>query len=98
MGTLQEAYEMAKKNDGAPGIDGVTFEAIEESGMESFLERIREELITARGHEPTVFARCVIAVWECFIVRSTTSGTDLPGFLLSQEWYRGRSTNRARVS
>jgi RNA-directed DNA polymerase len=37
---------MAKKNDGAPGIDGVTFEAIEESGMDSFLERIREELIT----------------------------------------------------
>ena len=36
---------MAKKNDGAPGIDGVTFEAIEGSGMESFLERIREELI-----------------------------------------------------
>jgi len=44
--TLQEAYEMAKKNDGAPGIDGVTFEAIEESGKDSFLERIREELIT----------------------------------------------------
>jgi RNA-directed DNA polymerase len=44
--TLQEAYEMAKKNDGAPGIDGVTFEAIEESGMESFLEQIRRELIT----------------------------------------------------
>src|SRR3974390_959616 len=46
METLQEAYEMAKKNDGAPGIDGGTFEAIEEGGMESFLERIREELIT----------------------------------------------------
>ena len=44
--TLQEAYEMAKKNDGAPGIDGVTFAAIEESGEDSFLERIREELIT----------------------------------------------------
>ena len=44
--TLQEAYEMAKKNDGAPGIDGVTFEAIEESGKDSFLARIREELIT----------------------------------------------------
>src|SRR5499427_1493462 len=43
--TLQEAYEMAKKNDGAPGIDGVTFEAIEENGRESFIERIREELI-----------------------------------------------------
>jgi len=44
--TLQEAYEMAKKNDGAPGIDGVTFEAIEEGGVESFLEQIRDELIT----------------------------------------------------
>jgi len=44
--TLQEAYEMTKKNDGAPGIDGVTFEAVEESGKDSFLERIREELIT----------------------------------------------------
>ena len=32
--------ELAKKNDGAPGIDGVTFEAIEESGVESFLEQL----------------------------------------------------------
>ena len=46
METLREAYEMAKKNDGAPGIDGVTFEAIEESGVESFLEQIRNELTT----------------------------------------------------
>jgi RNA-directed DNA polymerase len=44
--TLQEAYRMAKRNNGAPGIDGVTFEAIEESGAESFLEQIRDELIT----------------------------------------------------
>ena len=31
---------------GSPGIDGVTFEAIEAGGVESFLERIRDELVT----------------------------------------------------
>ena len=46
METLREAYQMAKENDGAPGIDGVTFAAIEESGVESFLMQIREELVT----------------------------------------------------
>src|SRR5712691_8576124 len=46
METLREAYRMARSNDGAPGIDGVTFEAIEESGAESFLGQIREELVT----------------------------------------------------
>ena len=46
METLHEAYAMAKRNNGAPGIDGVTFEAIEESGVESFLKQIREELAT----------------------------------------------------
>ena len=43
---LREAYQMARSNDGAPGIDGVTFEAIEQSGAESFLEQIRAELVT----------------------------------------------------
>ena len=43
--TLREAYRMAKANDGAPGIDGVTFQAVEAEGVESFLERLREELI-----------------------------------------------------
>jgi RNA-directed DNA polymerase len=47
METLREAYRMAKENDGAPGVDGVTFAAIEESGVEGFLERIRDELITS---------------------------------------------------
>jgi RNA-directed DNA polymerase len=36
---------MAKSNDGAPGIDGVTFAAIEESGRESFLKQIQDELV-----------------------------------------------------
>src|SRR5512135_3276740 len=45
METLREAYTLAKKNNGAPGIDGVTFEAIEAQGVEKFLEQIRDELI-----------------------------------------------------
>jgi len=45
METLREAYQIAKSNGGAPGIDGVTFEAIEESGAESFLRQIQEELV-----------------------------------------------------
>ena len=45
METLQEAYQMAKSNNGAPGIDGITFEAIEESGVESFLKQIQDELV-----------------------------------------------------
>ena len=44
--TLYEAYRVARENDGAPGIDGVTFEAIEESGVERFLEQIRDELVS----------------------------------------------------
>jgi RNA-directed DNA polymerase len=46
METLAEAYKMTKKNRGSPGADGVTFEAIEEQGVEAFLEEIREQLVT----------------------------------------------------
>ena len=46
METLREAYRMARSNNGAPGIDGVTFEAIEENGPEGFLKRIRGELVS----------------------------------------------------
>jgi RNA-directed DNA polymerase len=49
--TLQEAYSMAKQNDGAPGIDGVTFEDIEAQGAEQFIEQIRNEL-TGRTYVP----------------------------------------------
>ena len=44
--TLHEAYRLAKKNDGAPGVDGVSFAAIEAVGVEEFLERIRGELVS----------------------------------------------------
>ena len=31
--TLRQAYKLAKKNNGAPGVDGLTFKAIEEAGL-----------------------------------------------------------------
>ena len=44
--TLRQAYKLAKKNNGAPGIDGLTFEAIEEAGLDDFLQEIRDELVS----------------------------------------------------
>ena len=49
--TLRAAYEMAKQNDGAPGVDGVTFEAVEAQGVEALLEQLRDEL-TRRTYKP----------------------------------------------
>ena len=49
--TLQLAYKLAKQNGGAPGIDGVTFEEIEQAGLGAFLQPIREEL-EAKTYSP----------------------------------------------
>lgn len=46
--TLQEAYLLARKNKGAPGVDGVSFEAIEEAGVDEFIAQIRNELVEGK--------------------------------------------------
>src|SRR5712691_22957 len=43
--TLTEAYQQAKRNGGAPGLDGRTFADIEADGLEQFLTAIRDELL-----------------------------------------------------
>jgi RNA-directed DNA polymerase len=48
METLQEAYRQAKKNGGAPGIDGKRFDDVEQEGVIPFLETLQEELQTGR--------------------------------------------------
>jgi RNA-directed DNA polymerase len=42
---LREAYRLAKANKGAPGIDGKSFDNVEQEGLEGFLEGIRQELL-----------------------------------------------------
>jgi RNA-directed DNA polymerase len=49
--TLRAGYDLAKRNHGAPGIDGVTFEAIEAAGVDAFLAPLRDEVV-ARTYWP----------------------------------------------
>jgi RNA-directed DNA polymerase len=51
METLREVYRLAQANNGAPGIDGMTFEDIEASGVVPFREPIRDERV-ARTYPP----------------------------------------------
>ncbi len=41
---LAHAYALARANQGAPGVDGQSFEEIESAGLEEWLTGIREEL------------------------------------------------------
>jgi RNA-directed DNA polymerase len=43
---LAHAYQLVRANDGAPGVDGVTFAQIETAGLEDWLTRLGEELRT----------------------------------------------------
>jgi RNA-directed DNA polymerase len=48
---LREAYRLAKQNNGAPGVDGVTFEQVEREGVERLLEALSQEL-QEKTYEP----------------------------------------------
>jgi retron-type reverse transcriptase len=41
---IEEAYRRCRANDGAPGVDGVTFDKIEAQGQEQWLEGLIREL------------------------------------------------------
>jgi RNA-directed DNA polymerase len=56
---LAHAYALAKGNQGAPGVDGETFEKIEAEGLEDWLARLGEELREGR-YEPRPVRRVYI--------------------------------------
>ena len=57
METLNEAYRLTKRKDGAPGVDGVTFRDIERTGSRAFLEQLRNELLEAARNQGTAVRR-----------------------------------------
>ena len=56
---LEHAYALARDNAGAPGVDGVTFEQIEASGLERWLIGLREDLVS-KTYRPQAVRRVLI--------------------------------------
>src|SRR6478735_5332912 len=56
---LLHAYALARVNAGAPGVDGVTFERIESSGVGVWLAGLREELVL-KTYRPDPVRRVMI--------------------------------------
>src|SRR4029450_13433653 len=56
---LAHAYALARANQGAPGVDGQTFERIESTGREEWLTGIRQELRNKK-YQPQPVRRVMI--------------------------------------
>src|SRR4249919_1702320 len=56
---LRHAYDLARANAGAPGVDGMSFAQIEASGLEAWLAGLREELVS-KAYRPDPVPRVMI--------------------------------------
>ncbi len=56
---LTHAYELARANHGAPGVDGKSFEEIESAGLKDWMEGLREELRN-KTYQPQPVRRVLI--------------------------------------
>src|SRR5207245_10973306 len=55
---LHHAYELARANDGAPGVDGESFEDIESGGLAEWMNGLREDL-RSKTYRPQPVRRVV---------------------------------------
>jgi RNA-directed DNA polymerase len=56
---LRHAYDLARANRGAPGVDGVTFAEIEAAGVEAWLGGLRKDVV-AKTYRPEPVRRVMI--------------------------------------
>jgi RNA-directed DNA polymerase len=56
---LAHAYALARANAGAPGVDGMTFAAVEAQGLAEWLAAIRKDLV-AKTYGPAPVRRVMI--------------------------------------
>lgn len=56
---LAHAYRLSRAKNGAPGVDGMSFEDIEAAGLEEWLSRLREEL-RGRTYKPSPVRRVML--------------------------------------
>ena len=56
---LRHAYDLARANRGAPGVDGISFEAIEAAGLEEWLGGLRKDVV-AKTYRPEPVRRVMI--------------------------------------
>src|SRR6266568_4721817 len=87
---LAHAWRLARSNGGAPGVDGVSFEAIEEGGLEEWLMGLRTELVE-ETYRPAAVRRVLIPK-PGGGERPSRSGTVMGG----DAWEEARSRPAAR--
>jgi RNA-directed DNA polymerase len=56
---LRHAYNLARANGGAPGVDGMTFAAVEAVGVEEWLDGLRKDVV-AKTYRPEPVRRVMI--------------------------------------
>jgi RNA-directed DNA polymerase len=74
------AYECCQANGGAAGVDGQTFEDIEEYGVKNWLDELRQELKSRTYRPQPRSARCsatCTCVDSCWDGRSSGTGSVL---------------------